>query len=437
MTQKDSAMIESQFSKVPHLRTSLSGPLAQLERDLLDSQVKIECWLRDQWHKTPASIYSSVDLRNAGYKLAPVDTNLFSAGFNNLNPDFIPLCVQAIQTTMEQLCPNISKVLLIPEDQSKNLFYYDNLAMIQDVLQKAGFEVRIATLLPHIKEAKTIETPSGSSVTLEPITRVDNELLVGDFKADLVLLNNDLSGGVPEILENISQKILPPTKMGWSTRLKSGHFQHMQNVATEFANEFGLDAWHFAPLFRYCGEVNFATREGENCLVRHTETLFKAIKAKYKEYNVKDDPFVVIKADAGTYGMAVMTIKDPEEIRSLNKKQRSKMTSSKGGQAVTSVIVQEGVYTYETIGKEKAVAEPVVYMIGRHVVGGFYRVHQARGKDENLNAPGMNFEPLAFAEVGSCPGKTQEDNRFYSYGVIARLAALAAAREIKESMTHD
>lgn len=430
-------MIDSQDSKVPHLTTSLSGPLAQLERDLLDSQVKIECWLRDQWRKTPASIYSSVDLRNAGYKLAPVDTNLFSAGFNNLNPEFIPLCAQAMQTTMETMSPNVTKILLIPENSSKNIFYYDNLAVLQDILNKAGFEVRIATLLSHIKEAKTIDTPAGNSVVLEPVTRKDNELWVGDFKADLILLNNDLTGGVPEILENISQKMLPPKEMGWSTRLKSGHFQHMQNVATEFANEFDLDPWNFAPLFRYCGEVNFATRDGENCLVRHAETLFKAIEAKYKEYNVKDAPFVVIKADAGTYGMAVMTIKDPEEIRSLNKKQRAKMTSSKGGQAVTSVIVQEGVYTYETIGEDKSVAEPVVYMIGRHVVGGFYRVHQARGKDENLNAPGMNFEPLAFAEVGSCPGKTQDDNRFYSYGVIARLAALAAAREIKESAIHD
>jgi oxygen-independent coproporphyrinogen-3 oxidase len=30
-----------------------------------------------------------VDLRNAGFKLAPVDTNLFPAGFNNLNLDLI------------------------------------------------------------------------------------------------------------------------------------------------------------------------------------------------------------------------------------------------------------------------------------------------------------------------------------------------------------
>jgi len=73
-------------------------------------------------------------------------------------------------------------------------------------------------------------------------------------------------------------------------------------------------------------------------------------------------------------------------------------------------------------------------MIGQYVVGGFYRVHQGRGKAENLNAPGMHFEPLAFAQACNMPSDAlplvDSPNRFYVYGVIARLAALAAAREI-------
>ena len=58
------------------------------------------------------------------------------------------------------------------------------------------------------------------------------------------------------------------------------------------------------------------------------------------------------------------------------------------------MIIQEGVPTFESI--DDAIAEPVVYMVDRFVVGGFYRVHTARGKDENLNAPGAQFVPLAF-----------------------------------------
>jgi glutamate--cysteine ligase len=106
---------------------------------------------------------------------------------------------------------------------------------------------------------------------------------------------------------------------------------------------------------------------------------------------------------------------------------------------VNQVILQEGVYTFETTDTQ-AVAEPVVYMIGHHVVGGFYRVHKEKGVNENLNAPGMHFEPLAFAKACNNPDcRMQPDagvNRFYAYGVIARLSMVAAARE-KEEIEND
>jgi len=126
-----------------------------------------------------------------------------------------------------------------------------------------------------------------------------------------------------------------------------------------------------------------------------------------------------------------MMVKNVDEMLTLNRKQRTHMSKSKGGQPVNKVIIQEGVYTFETWGKDFAVTEPVVYMWGERVVGGFYRVHKDRGIDENLNAPGMRFEPLPFAKNCSqmdCSDDSQ--NRFYAYGVIARLSMLAAAREI-------
>lgn len=79
----------------PHLTTALTGPLQSLEAHLLEHQVEIEAWLREQFCQTPPPFYGSVDLRNAGFKLAPVDMNLFPAGFNNLNPKFMPLCIHA------------------------------------------------------------------------------------------------------------------------------------------------------------------------------------------------------------------------------------------------------------------------------------------------------------------------------------------------------
>ena len=172
---------------------------------------------------------------------------------------------------------------------------------------------------------------------------------------------------------------------------------------------------------------------GIDTLAQEADQLLSKIKQKYASYGILDTPFLAVKADNGTYGMSVMMVQDGEQLLQLNRKQRTRMSASKGSQKVTRVLLQEGVYSFESM-PNGGVAEPVVYMIGSFVVGGFYRVHQARGSDENLNAPGMHFEPLAFAQACNMPCEdlavVDSPNRFYAYGVIARLAALAAAREI-------
>ena len=122
--------------EIPCLASHCLEPLHQLEQRLLTAQTAIENWLREQWRKTPAPFYSSVDLRNAGFKLAPVDTNLFPAGFNNLSEDFIPLVVQAAQETLERLAPGCLRILLIPENHTRNNFYFENLFTLQDILSK-------------------------------------------------------------------------------------------------------------------------------------------------------------------------------------------------------------------------------------------------------------------------------------------------------------
>jgi glutamate--cysteine ligase len=128
-------------------------------------------------------------------------------------------------------------------------------------------------------------------------------------------------------------------------------------------------------------------------------------------------------------------VRDARELDALTGEGSGRMSAVKGGQEpVRDVIIQEGVLTNERIGD--AVAEPVVYTIDRYVVGGFYRVHAERGTDENLNAPGADYVPLAFAEStrlpqpGAKPGASAP-NRFYMYGVIGRLAMLAASYELE------
>ena len=426
------------LAPVPRLTTALTGPVLGLEKTLLSRVADIEAWFRSEWRETPAPFYTSCDLRNAGFKLAPVDTNLFPAGFNNLNPAFESLCVQALQIAIERVCPTAKGILLVPENHTRNRYYLENVATLQGLIRKAGFNVHIGSLIEGLGEPQVIKLDSGKELTLEPLKREGDKLHVGGFTPCSILLNNDLTGGIPEILKGVEQPIIPPAALGWHSRLKTQHFGLYQAVTTEFGEMLDIDPWLVDPLFRNCGQINFRTREGEECLAANVELLLADIRLKYKEYGVKEEPFVIVKADAGTYGMGVMSVKSPDDVRNLNRDARKKMAATKEGKDVTGAIIQEGVYTYETWGPEMATAEPVIYMIDHYVVGGFYRVHGGRSNTENLNAPGSSFQMLAFEETCTHPdpdcGPDAHPNRFYAYGVVARLAMLAAAREVARSV---
>lgn len=429
---------------VPHLTTALNGPLLSLEKSMLAAMPKIEHWFRSQWLEHAAPFYASVDLRNAGFKLAPVDTNLFPGGFNNLNPDFLHLSVQAAMVAVEKICPEARRLLLIPENHTRNGYYLRNVVELANILKQAGMQIRIGSISPEITAPTKFETQGGHTLLLEPVVRVGNRIklpqssidgqTLEEFDSCAILLNNDLSGGIPEILKNLEQDLIPPLYAGWSTRRKSQHFASYNRVAKEFSELLGIDEWLINPYFETCGQIDFNARTGEECLASKVDLLLEKIKLKYAEYGVTQEPFVIVKADAGTYGMGIMTVKSPDDVRELNRKTRNKMSVVKEGLQVSEVIIQEGVYTFESIND--AVAEPVVYMMDHFVIGGFYRVHTGRGVDENLNAPGSHFVPLAFAKpctLPDCAGAPDAPpNRFYAYGVVARLALLAAAIELQE-----
>lgn len=421
---------------VPHLKTALNGPLLDLEAKFLEATPAIERWLRTQWQEHTPPFYGSVDLRNSGFKLAPVDMNLFPGGFNNLNAAFLPLCVQAAMTAIEKICPNAKSLLLIPENHTRNLFYLQNVAQLVTILRLTGLDVRIGSLLPDITQPTPVDLPNGTSLLLEPLVRKGQRLGLDGFDPCAILLNNDLTAGIPEVLKDLDEQfVLPPLHAGWAVRRKSNHFVAYDEVADEFAKLVGIDPWQINPYFSVCSHVNFHERQGEECLAANVDAVLGMIREKYVEYGIQETPYVVVKADAGTYGMGVMTVKDASEVIGLNRKQRNKMSVIKEGMNVTQVIIQEGVHTHERVND--SVAEPVVYMIDRYVVGGFYRVHSGRGIDENLNAPGMHFEPLAFETSCCLPDKCQNPdappNRFYAYGVVARLAQLAASLELERT----
>ncbi len=412
---------------VPHLVTALTGPINELEQRVLDSMPAIERWFRLEWMEHTPPFYSSVDLRNAGFKLAPVDTNLFPSGWNYLTPEMLPLAVQAAMAAIEKICPEARNLLLIPENHSNNTFYLSSVAQLRRIFHMAGLNVRIGSIDPAIKKTTTLALPDGQSVTLEPVIRGKRRLGVKDFDPCTILLNNDLSAGVPGILEDIhEQYLLPPLHAGWTTRRKSKHFKCYEEVAKRMGKLLGADPWLINPWFENCSEANLSQGIGIECLRTRVDALLAKIRRKYKEYGIKEKPFVVVKADNGTHGMGILTVHDAKDLEA--------QSGSAEDQTTHDILIQEGVLTKERMND--AVAEPVIYMMDRYVVGGFYRIHANRGVDENLSAPGSSYVPLAFEhsthlpQPGVKPGASVP-NRFYMYGVVARLAMLAASYELE------
>jgi len=389
---------------------------------IIKNHMNIEAWFRKQWIKYPAPFYTSIDLRNSGYKIAPVDTNLFPAGFNNLDSDLDFLYIAAVQHALERISPALTKVLIISENHTRNKFYLSSIDSLSNIIRKAGYEVKVSSML-------------NSDGNINELLVNENNILTYDgFIPDAILLNNDLSDGIPDILDNIIQPILPDKNLGWTKRSKTIHFEYYTDVVNNFSRLLEIDSWLLEPLFRNCGEIDFKTKQGEDCLVHHASRLLTLIQEKYTEYEIHEDPYIMIKADSGTYGMGIMKVKSIDQLLNLNRKQRTKMLKTKGGNKVDKVILQEGIYSNEKLKPSNHVAEPVIYSFGSNLVGGFYRLHDGKSNSENLNSPGMTFLPIPFKDACINPNDSEtiysDTNKFYIYGVIARLAILAASKEL-------
>ena len=101
----------------------------------------IERWFRLEWMEHTPPFYTSVDLRNAGFKLAPVDTNLFPGGFNNLTPEMLPLAVQAAMAAIEKICPEAKNLLLIPENaHPQHVLPAERRAPDRQIFHQAGLQ---------------------------------------------------------------------------------------------------------------------------------------------------------------------------------------------------------------------------------------------------------------------------------------------------------
>lgn len=397
-----------------------------LQRIAAKSDV-IENWFAKKFQKNPPLIYNSVDLRHASFKIAPVDTNCFPAGFNNLSEASKIVAKKIIVEFFRQNFPDAKKILIIPENHTQNLRYLENVRNLQEILAHEK-EVVIGSLIPDLTEITKIDLQNGHFLELHPLVKSSTTLVTRDgFVPDVIVMNNDLTSGIPQILENIVTPIVPSVELGWHRRVKSHHFTIYNQLVVEISELIDLDPWLISTLHDECHNIDFKGQIGLEPLAAEVDNLLKKTAEKYRQYGIDEQPYCYIKADNGTYGMAVWSVASGEDVLHINKKERNKMNMVKGAVQTTSVLIQEGVKTIDKINSE--IAEPMIYLINGEAVGNLFRVNNSRDEKISLNAAGASFFDLANLNEDQIELGSSKNNVTKIYSLIARLAALAAAIE--------
>jgi glutamate--cysteine ligase len=389
---------------------------------------QISDWFAEKSKNTNLHFYNSVDIRHFGHKIAPIDNNCFPAGFNHLSEESKKIASAKVKEYLNKNFPKVQKILIIAESHTKNLRYLENVLSLKNIILDADYAVEIANLNPEISDILEIDLENNQKIKINKIIKKDNRILTkNDFNPDLIISNNDFTDGITEILQNIEQKIIPSPDFGWFIRSKAEHFRNYNLLAKEFANLIEIDSWLISTKFDIADNLNFKQQIGMDNLVIKTAKILDQLKEKYQQYQIKSDPYCFIKADSGTYGMAIMNVSSSDELVSLNKKNRNKMNMLKGNIQNHRVIIQEGVPTIDRIKGFNA--EPMIYMVGGEVVGNLFRYNQARDERSNLNSGTMEFSDLNILNDSDINLGASRQEIIKIYEIIARISALATSLE--------
>ena len=409
--------------------------IQELKERLQDHAQDLAAWFEAKKAGLKLSLYLSVDLRNSHRKISIVDTNAFPAGFNNLCGHGSGELTQTLRRFLEEHYPGARRLLLVPESHTRNRLYLENVRVLAQALLQAGYELRVGTLLPT-DSSRPLRLPAVSGELLcYGLSQEKGRLRAGDFEPDLVISNNDFRTGVPEVLQGIAQPAAPLKELGWHRRKKSDHFRILNRLVAEFAELIGMEAGRFVPLTDFHPDADFESEAGREALARKVEAMLRQLIEQSRPQDRNGEPFVFIKDNSGTYGMAIMSVTSGDEVRRASHKTRTRMKLGKGRSPVTEVIIQEGVVTRDSLAG--CPMEPVLYLVGDQPVGGFFRVHCSRSDRQNLNVSGMTFNTLCFHEVEGQPQEIMDDqcgqpaDLFLVYGTLGRIAAIALAEEIK------
>ena len=382
---------------------------------------QITAWMTKKRSEVPIPIYGSVDVRDAGWKVAVVDANHFPAGFNNVSKEDEPHLAALLKNHISRLKSECKWVHLYPESHTRNAGYIENVATIQRLIILSGFRCTVGS--PELSAHGSLAGISGPLQLSRVELKLENgteELFVEGERPCLILLNNDLTEGiVPGLSAN---NVSPPPSMGWHRRRKSEHYVCLQKYVDEIAQLLEIDSWHL--MANWFVSENKCL-EKETCrvaLAKEVDGFIEDIRVKYKSLGVEREPVVFVKNDRGTYGLGIMAVKEGKELLELSNRKMKKLMYSKGGADVENFLIQEGVPTLLT-EKGGAPVEPVVYLVDGEAASWFYRINEKKGDMDNLNSPSAEF--FDSSEVGHLYGEHAKG----WHALVAELSMLAMGAE--------
>lgn len=403
---------------------------SDLEKFISENWNKVNEFLDHYQRDLPVPVYTSVDIRESTDKFAPVDNNLYPAGFNNLCLldllESSPAFGKYIKNCYSDQA--IKRIGIIPESNTKNTFYLDHLAYLGKALRDAGFEIIFLTpdaKLFENESSLSLVSQEGFDVKIHRASVQENLLMYEDDgklqKVDIAILNNDQSDPLDLDFKSLQTPVLPSPKLGWFRRQKVEHFCLYQEVVADFAKEFDICPNLLQARFKNLSGVDYATKEGIESLAHEVDDLLGELKEGSK---------VFLKASQGTYGMGISVVKSGEEVLSMNRKTRNKMDIGKNKIKFTTVLVQEGVET--VLQYENSPAEVTIYLVGGVPVGGFMRANKLKDSNSNLNAKGMVFHKFCISEIRQDKDHQRKEA---VYSTIARLSTIASAKEIHKILS--
>jgi len=401
----------------------------ELHIKICENFKKLNLWFDDKSKNFAFPFYSSYDIRESEFKVAPVDANIFPAGFNNICSVDQESAVDKVKDYFESHYPGLSgTIALVTEAHTKNAYYWQNVYTIYTLLQTMGLAVKIAIPSEEKQEAIKVESISGNELEVNFIYKHDSSLLINGEKPDFIISNNDFSVIFEDWKSGIEQPMNPPYELGWYQRRKSQFFMHYNELAIEFADIIGANPEHLTVHTDAHKNFDINSEESRESLALKVDSMITSLSDKYTKTNIKESPFVFIKNSSGTYGMGIQQVASGDEVRSWTYKARKKMKAVKGGGSIDELVVQEGIPTVFSDSDETA--EPAIYMIGGKLAGGFLRAHSQKGPRDNLNSPGAIYKKLCISDLKvrklECPMENV-------YGWVAKLGSVAIATEAKKA----